>query len=58
MRKQNVDHHSNLVVNKTIGKDVGNNLAEYAGVNQDKSAEFNLINLKQRLKPKIFKILK
>ena len=40
MRKQNADHHSNKVVNKTIGKDFGNHLAECAEVNQDKSAMF------------------
>ena len=40
LRKQNVVHHSDAVVNKTIEKDVGKHWTKCAGDNIDKSAEF------------------
>ena len=40
LRKQNVDHHSDGVVNKTIKKDVRKYSTLFAGDNLDKSAEF------------------
>ena len=40
LRKQNVDHHSEGVVNKTKKNDVGKHSTKWAGDNIDKSAEF------------------
>ena len=56
MRKQNADHHSNKFVNKTIGKDFGNHLAECAGVNQDKSAEFIFNKFEANIEEKYSKL--
>ena len=39
MKKQNVDHHSDAVVDKTIEKDVGKRSTKCAGDNLDKSDE-------------------
>ena len=57
LRKLNVDHHSDEVVNKTIEKDVGKHSTKSAGDNLDKSAEFIFDDDdEERLKPKILRI--
>ena len=58
MRKQNVDHHSDAVVNQTIEKDVGKYSTKFSGDNINKYAEFIIDDNKERLKKKILGILK
>ena len=55
MRKQNVDRHSNGVVNKIIKKDIGKHSTKCTGDNLDKSAEFIFNNSTKRLKTKILR---
>ena len=60
LRKQNVDHHSDEVINKTIKKDVGKHSTKCAGDNLNESAEFILNDSEEKkiLKPKILGIFK
>ena len=52
MRKQNVDHHSDAVVNKIIEKDVGKYSTKFSGDNINKSAEFIFDDSEEKIKAK------
>ena len=58
MIKQNVNHHSDEVVNKTIEKDVGKHSNKSTGDNLDKFDEFIFDNSEENIKVKILRILK
>ena len=55
MRKQNVDHYSDVVVNKIIEKDVGKHSTKCAGDNLDKSAEFIFDDSEKKIEVKNIK---
>ena len=55
MRKQNVDHYSDGVVNKIIEKDVGKHSTKCAGDNLDKSAEFIFDDSEEKIEAKNIK---
>ena len=55
LRKQNVDYHSDGVVNKTIVKDVGKHSTKCAGDNLDKSAEFIFDGREEKIEAKNIK---
>ena len=51
--KQNVDHHSDAVSNKTIEKDVDKYLTKYVRDNLDKSSEFIFDDSEEKIEIKI-----
>ena len=53
--KQNVDHHSCGVANKTIKKDVGKHSTKCAGDNLDKSEEFIFDDCEEKIEAKHIK---
>ena len=53
LRKQNVDHHSDGVVNKTIERNVEKHLTKCGGNSSDKFKSLFMMIVKQRLKLKI-----
>ena len=53
--KQNVDHHSDAVSNKTIEKDVGKHLIKYIGENLNKSSEFIFDDSEEKIETKNIK---
>ena len=55
LRKQNVDHHSDEVVNKTIEKDVGKHSTKSAGDNLDKSFDFIFYDSEEKIEVKNIK---
>ena len=55
MIKQNVNYHSDEVVNKTIEKDVGKNSTKCTGGNLDKFTEFIFDNSEEKIEAKNIK---
>ena len=58
MIKQNANHHSDEVVNKTIEKDVDKHSTKCTGDNLDKFAEFIFDNSEEKIEAKMLRILK
>ena len=56
--KQNFDHHSDVVSNKIIKKDVDKHLTNYAGDNLNKSFEFIFDDSEEKIETKKLRILK
>ena len=53
--KQNVDHHSDALSNKTIEKSVDKHSTKYAGDNLDKSDEFIFVDSEEKIETKKIK---
>ena len=55
LNKQNFDHHSDKVVNKTIKKDISKHPTKCSRDNLDKSAEFIFDESKEKIEAKNIK---